>query len=424
MGMTLTEKIMASHSGESQVSPGEIINMKLDIVMANELSAVLTFDILENWGVDRIFDPEKVCLIPDHFTPNKDIRSAAISKTVREFAHRHKIKHYYEQGRAGIEHAVIAEKGLVFPGETMIGGDSHTCTSGALGAFATGVGSTDIAAALLTGDVWMRVPPTIKLEYNGKPKDYVHGKDLIIYTLSQLGTSFATYKAIEYTGNSFRYFSIADRLTMSNMSIEGGGKNGIFAVDDITVDFLKRTERYKNAPEDIVMIKPDDDAVYEKHLVFDISDLEPQVAFPYSPDNGHPVSDAENIQIDQVVIGTCTNGWYEDMKLAASVLKGRKIHPNVRAIVIPGSVAVQQRCIREGLAEIFIDAGCVFSTSTCGPCIGGHMGVLGPEEVCVSTTNRNFVGRMGAKTSKSYLANPAIAAASAVAGRIAHPYEL
>ena len=424
MGMTLTEKILASHSSQQNVSPGEIINMRLDMVMANELSAILTFDILGQWGVDKVFDSEKVCLIPDHFTPNKDIRTARITKTVREFARRHNIKHYYEQGRAGIEHVVIAEKGLVFPGETMIGGDSHTCTSGALGAFATGVGSTDIAAALLIGETWIKVPPTIKIEYSGKPGDYVHGKDLIIYTLSKLGTDFATYRAIEYCGDVFHYLAMSDRLTMSNMAVEAGAKNGIFAVDDTTVDFLKQTNRYIDEKPEIEMLKPDDDAVYEKAFNFDVSELEPQVAFPHSPGNGHPVSDAKDIKIDQVVIGACTNGWYEDMRLAASVLKGRKISPDVRVIVIPGSVAVQQKCIKDGLAEIFIESGCVFSTSTCGPCIGGHMGVLGPDEVCVSTTNRNFLGRMGDRTSISYLSNPAIAAASAIAGRIAHPDEL
>jgi len=424
MGMTLTEKIMASHSGKPTVQPGETINMRLDMVMANELSARLTFDILEQWNVEKVFDPDKVILIPDHFTPNKDILSAKITKVVREFAHRHKIKHYYEQGRAGIEHAVIAEKGLVFPGETLIGGDSHTCTSGALGAFATGVGSTDIAAALLTGEIWMRVPPTIKIEYQGKPGKYIYGKDLIIHTLSQLGTSFATYKAIEYGGDSLRYLAITDRLTMANMAIEAGGKNGIFEVDDVTIGYLRRTSRYLEKPQDIIKLRADKDADYENSFMLDISGLEPQVAFPFSPGNGHPISDAKDIKIDQVVIGTCTNGWFEDMKLAASVLKGRQIHPHVRVIVIPGSVAIQQRCIKEGLAEIFIDSGCVFSTSTCGPCIGGHMGVLGPDEVCVSTTNRNFVGRMGDKTSKSYLVNPAIAAASAIAGQIMHPDNL
>ncbi|MBD3170107.1 MAG: homoaconitate hydratase family protein [candidate division Zixibacteria bacterium] len=424
MGMTLTEKILSEHSGKEKVIPGEIINMKLDMVMANELSAMLTFDILNQWGVEKIFNPEKVCLIPDHFTPNKDINAATISKTVREFAKKHKIKHYYEQGRAGIEHAVIAEKGLVFPGETMIGGDSHTCTSGALGAFATGVGSTDIAAAFLTGEVWIKVPPSIKLEYIGKPKEYVYGKDLIIYTLTKYGTDFATYMALEYGGDAFKHFKISDRLTMANMAIEAGGKNGIFPVDDITIKFLKETDRYRTGDTEIKEMTPDDDAEYHARHKIDVSEIEPQVAFPYSPGNGHPVSEAKDIKIDQVVIGTCTNGWYQDMALAASVFKGRKVHPDVRVIVIPGSVAIQQKCIKDGLAEIFIESGCVFSTSTCGPCIGGHMGVLGPEEVCVSTTNRNFLGRMGERTSKSYLTNPAVAAASAVAGHIAHPDEL
>ncbi|MCP4631750.1 MAG: 3-isopropylmalate dehydratase large subunit [candidate division Zixibacteria bacterium] len=424
MGLTLTEKILASHCGKTTVVPGEILNISLDMVMANELSAILTFDILKQWGVEKVFDPEKVCLIPDHFTPNKDIHAAKISKIVREFANRHNIKHYYEQGRAGIEHAVIAEKGIVFPGETMIGGDSHTCTAGALGAFATGVGSTDIAAALLTGEVWIKVPPSIKIEYKGKPKDYVHGKDLIIYTLSALGTSFATYKSLEYYGETFKNLKISDRLSMANMAIETGGKNGIFAVDDITIDYLKQTDRYKNGETEINMLQPDEDAEYEQAFSFDISDIEPQVAYPHSPGNGHSVSEAKDIKIDQAVIGSCTNGWYEDMKLAASVFKGRKIHPDVRVVILPGSVAIQKKCIRDGLAEIFIDAGCIFSTSTCGPCIGGHMGVLGPDEVCVSTTNRNFLGRMGDSTSKVYLANPAIAAASAIAGKIAHPDKL
>jgi 3-isopropylmalate/(R)-2-methylmalate dehydratase large subunit len=425
MGMTLTEKILAAHCRREEVRPGEIVNVSLDMVMANELSAMLSLDILQQWGIEKVFDPHKICLIPDHFTPNKDIYTARITAAVREFAKKHKIKHYYEQGRAGIEHAVLAEKGIVFPGETLVGGDSHTCTMGAVGAFATGVGSTDISAVFLTGEIWLKVPPTIKLEYNGKPGNYVHGKDLIIHTLSVLGTDFATYCALEYSGDVFqKYFTMADRFTMANMAIESGAKNGIFPVDDITMSYLKQTDRYRNDKPEIQPLRPDEDAEYMSVESFDISDLEPQVAFPHSPGNGRPVSEVKDVKVDQAVIGTCTNGWYEDMKLAASVLKGRKVHPDVRVIVIPGSVAIQRKCVREGLAEVFIDSGCVFSTSTCGPCIGGHMGVIGPEEVCISTTNRNFLGRMGDRTSKVYLCNPAIAAASAVAGRIAHPDEL
>jgi 3-isopropylmalate/(R)-2-methylmalate dehydratase large subunit len=416
MSMTITEKILAAHCDQEEVRPGQFINARVDLVMASELSGVLAIEQFERIkGAKGLFDPRKVVLIPDHFTPNKDIKTAMIAKKVREFAYRHACL-YFEVGRAGIEHIVLPEKGLVMPGDLVIGGDSHTCTYGALGAFATGVGSTDVAAAMALGEVWLRVPKSIKLVYHGKPRKWVGGKDLILYTIGDLGVDGAIYKAMEFAGDALAYLSMADRFTMANMAVEAGAKTGIFVPDEKTFRYVEG-RRGEN-------LFSDEDAEYERVIEYDVSQIEPQVAFPYLPSNVKPISEVGEIEIDQVIIGLCTNGRIEDLRMAASLLKGRKIHPRVRAIVIPGSQRVYLEAVREGLIEIFIEAGCVVSTPTCGPCLGGHMGVLAAGERCVSTANRNFRGRGGHPDSEVYLASPAVAAASAIAGRIVGPDEI
>jgi len=424
MGKTIAEKILADSAGLDSVVPGQIVTVPVDIAMANELSAALSIKELDSWGVDKLYDPEKICLIPDHFTPNKDLNAAGISKVVRDFAKKHNVKWYFEVGRAGIEHAVLPLEGVILPGQIMIGGDSHTCTAGAINCFATGVGSTDIAAAWAAGEVWLKVPYSAKLNYNGKLSPHVYGKDLILYTLKDLTTSGATYMSLEYNGDAFNELPMADRFTMANMAIEAGGKTGIFNFDQKTKELVESTPRFKNEKLSYKTFTADNDAEYAIVREYDITKIEPQIAKPFSPDNVSPVSEIKNVKIDQVVIGACTNGWLEDLVRAAEVFKARKVHRDVRAIVIPGSQLIARQAFDMGLPQIFIDAGCVFSTSTCGPCIGGHMGVLGEKEVCVSTTNRNFKGRMGHLTSEVYLANPAIAAASAVMGRIGSPEEL
>ncbi len=424
MGLTIAQKIIADHAGLDRVEPGEIVTVPVDIAMANELSAALSIKELGKWGVDRLFDPGKVSLIPDHFTPAKDINAAGITKLVRDFAKKHNVKWYFEVGRAGIEHAVLPLEGVILPGQIMIGGDSHTCTAGAINCFATGMGSTDIACAWATGEVWLKVPQSARLTYSGKLKPHVYGKDLILYTLKDLTTSGATYMSIEYHGDVFDHLPMADRFAMANMAIEAGAKTGIFNFDKKTRELVESTPRFKSEKPAYKTYTADDDAEYMLERNYDVSDIEPQVACPYSPDNVRPVSEVGDVKIDQVVIGTCTNGWLEDMIRAAEVFKGKKVHRDVRVIVIPGSQAIARKAFESGIPQIFIDAGCVFSTSTCGPCIGGHMGVLGDNEVCVSTTNRNFTGRMGHITSKVYLTNPAVAAASAIMGRVGSPDEL
>jgi 3-isopropylmalate/(R)-2-methylmalate dehydratase large subunit len=424
MGKTIAEKILADRAGLDSVVPGQIVTVPVDIAMANELSAALSIKELDSWGVDKLYDPEKICLIPDHFTPNKDLNAAGISKKVREFAKRHNVKWYFEVGRAGIEHAVLPLEGVILPGQIMIGGDSHTCTAGAINCFATGVGSTDIAAAWAAGEVWLKVPHSAKLNYNGKLNPHVYGKDLILYTLKDLTTSGATYMSLEYHGDVFDHLPMSDRFTMANMAIEAGGKTGIFEFDEKTRKLVESSPRYKDEKPSYKSFSADDDAEYALIREYDVSKIEPQIAKPFSPDNVCAVSEIKDMKIDQVVIGACTNGWLEDLSRAAEIFKGRKIHPDVRAIIIPGSQTIARQAFDLGLPQIFINAGCVFSTSTCGPCIGGHMGVLGEGEVCVSTTNRNFKGRMGHLTSEVYLANPAVAAASAVMGRIGSPEEL
>ncbi len=423
MGYTIAEKIIAEHAG-CEVTPGQIVNVPVDMAMANELSAALAIKELNDWGIDKLADPDKVCLIPDHFQPAKDINAAGIAKVVRDFARKHEVKYYLEVGRAGIEHAVLPLEGIVLPGQIMVGGDSHTCTAGAINSFATGVGSTDIAGAWATGEVWLKVPQSARLTYAGKLRPHVYGKDLILYTLKDLGTAGATYMAVEYQGDVFDQLPMSDRLTMANMAIEAGAKTGLFQFDDKTRELVESTPRYKSDKPDYTIASPDADAVYALERVYDVSNLEPQVACPFSPDNVKNLSALRNVKIDQVVIGACTNGWLEDLLRAAEVFKGRTAHPDVRVIILPGSQMIARQACDMGLPQVFIDAGCVFSTSTCGPCIGGHMGVLGEKEVCVSTTNRNFAGRMGHLSSEVYLTNPAVAAASAVLGRIGSPDEL
>jgi len=416
MAMTMTEKILADHAGLSEVRPGQIINAKVDLVLANELSAIVAIDEFGKIkGAKKVFDPQKLVIIPDHFTPNKDIQSAKVAKKVREFALEHNTL-YYEVGRMGIEHVLLPEQGLVRPGQLVIGGDSHTCTYGALGMVATGVGSTDIAVAWALGEVWLKVPPTIKIEFRGKKKPWVSGKDMILYMIGRLGVDGGIYSALEFCGEAIEELSIAERLTMANMVIEAGAKNGIFAVDAKTEAYVKAAT---NQPYKIYSSDPD--AEYAQTIVYDMDDIEPQVAFPHLPSNTKPISQVGEVSINQVVIGSCTNGRIEDLRIAAGLLKGKKIHPRVRCIIIPGTQKVYLDAMKEGLVETFIQAECVVSTPTCGPCVGGHMGILADGERCVSTTNRNFVGRMGHVTSEIYLASPAVAAATALRGSLADP---
>ena len=419
MSMTMTEKILAAHAGLSEVHPGQIINAKADLVLANELSAIVAIEEFGKIkGAKNVFDPQKIVIVPDHFTPNKDIQSAKVAKKVREFALEHNTL-YYEVGRMGIEHVLLPEQGLVRPGQLVVGGDSHTCTYGALGMVATGVGSTDIAVAWALGEVWLKVPPTIKIEFKGKKRPWVSGKDMILYMIGRLGVDGAIYSALEFCGEAIEELSIAERLTMANMVIEAGAKNGIFAVDAKTEAYVKAAT---NQPYTVYTSDPD--AEYAQTIVFDMADIEPQVAFPHLPSNTKPISQVGEVSINQVVIGSCTNGRIEDLRIAAGLLKGKKIHPRVRCIIIPGTQKVYLDAMKEGLLETFIQAECVVSTPTCGPCVGGHMGILADGERCVSTTNRNFVGRMGHVTSEIYLASPAVAAATALSGRLADPGQL
>ena len=416
--MTLVEKILAAHCGKNRVSPGEFINVKVDLVLSNDITAPIAIKEFERIGVADVFDPTRVVMVPDHFCPNKDIQSAEQAKIVREFAHRHKIV-YFEVGEMGIEHVILPEKGLVMPGDVAVGADSHTCTYGALGAFATGMGSTDIAVAMATGEIWMKVPHTMKFVFHGKPGKWVSGKDLILYAIGNVGVDGATYAAMEFTGEAIESLPMDSRFTMSNMAIEAGAKAGIFTVDAVTRQYLsKRTVRAYTA------YISDPDAEYLRVIEYDASQIEPQVAFPHLPSNTRPISQVGDIAIDQVVIGSCTNGRLDDLRQAASIMRGKKVHPGLRCIVIPGSQQVYLDALKEGLIETYIKANAIVSTPTCGPCLGGHMGILASGEKCVSTTNRNFVGRMGHAKSEVYLANPAIAAASAILGRIANPEEI
>jgi 3-isopropylmalate/(R)-2-methylmalate dehydratase large subunit len=418
--MTMTEKILAAHAGKSSVAPGDIISIELDLVMANELSAAVAItEFRKIKGATKVWDRSKIALVPSHFTPNKDIATATLSKMMRDFATEHDIEHYFEVGRGGIEHVVLPENGMVGPGETIIGGDSHTTTYGGIGAFATGVGSTDIAAAFATGEMWLRVPHSIKIIFENGLRTYVSGKDLILRAINELGVDGGTYAALEFAGPALKDLPMSGRFTMANMSIEAGAKNGIFPVDATTEAYCAAVGK-----KNYTVYHADKDAEYTQTLVIDCAKIEPQVAIPWLPDNTRNASDLHDITVHQAVIGTCTNGRIEDMRQAAEILKGRKVHPSVRAIVIPGSQKVYMQCIKEGLVESFIDAGCVVSTPTCGPCVGGHMGVLADGERCISTTNRNFRGRMGHVKSEVYLTGPYVAAASAVAGYICGPEEI
>ena len=416
--MTLTEKILASHTDKKKITPGEIINVRVDLILANDITAPLAIKEFQRIGVDKVFDPQKVVMVPDHFVPNKDIASAEQAKLMREFAQEQGII-YFEVGQMGIEHVLLPEQGLVLPGDVVIGADSHTCTYGALGAFATGMGSTDIAAAMATGDIWMKMPPTIKLVYHGSLGKWVGGKDLILYTIGNISLDGALYSAMEFAGEAIDNLSMDGRFTMANMAVEAGAKAGLFKVDDKTLVYIKSRSK-----RPYTIYEPDDDAEYSQVIEYDVSGLEPQVAFPHSPANARPISRVGDISIDQAVIGSCTNGRLEDLQVAARILKGRRVHPGIRCIIIPGSQQVYLDALREGLIEIFIRAGAVVSTPTCGPCLGGYMGVLADGERCVSTTNRNFVGRMGSPKSEVYLSSPAVAAASAITGRITSPEEI
>jgi 3-isopropylmalate/(R)-2-methylmalate dehydratase large subunit len=416
--LTLAEKVLAVHTDREAVSPGEFINVRVDLVLANDITAPIAIREFRKAGVKRVFDPKKIVMVPDHFTPCKDIASAEQVKLMRDFAREQGII-YFEVGRVGIEHVLLPEQGLVLPGDVVIGADSHTCTYGALGAFATGMGSTDIAAAMATGDIWMKVPPTIKLVYSGSLGEWVMGKDLILYTIGDLGVDGALYSALEFCGEAIDSLSIDGRFTMANMAIEAGAKAGIFRVDNRTQLYIK-----PRAKRPYRVYEPDNGAGYARVIEYDVAAIEPQVALPHSPANAKPVSQVGNIEIDQVVIGSCTNGRIEDLQVAAQLFKGRRVHDRVRCIVIPGSQEVYLDALTRGLIEVFIKAGAAVSTPTCGPCLGGHMGVLAGGERCVSTTNRNFVGRMGHPESEVYLASPAVAAASAILGRVAHPGEV
>lgn len=420
MGMTITEKILAAHAGKKKVRPGELINCRLDVVLGNDITAPIAIKEFERIGVETVFAKDRVVLVPDHFTPNKDIKSAQQAKILRDFAKKHGLTNYFEVGRMGIEHCLLPEQGIVGPGDVVIGADSHTCTYGALGAFSTGVGSTDMAAAMATGEAWFKVPESIKFVLQGeKLKPWVSGKDLILYIIGQIGVDGALYKAMEFTGPATRSLSMDSRFTMANMAIEAGGKSGIFAPDEITMEYVKgRTKR------NYTLYESDPDAEYAAVYEFDVGAIEPQVAFPHLPENTRPISEVGNVEIDQVVIGSCTNGRMEDLRVAAAVLKGHQVHDRIRAVVLPGTQQIYKQALQEGLFEIFIDANVAVSTPTCGPCLGGHMGVLAKGERAVATTNRNFVGRMGHPESEVYLANPAVAAASAIMGRIASPWEV
>ena len=418
MGMTMTEKILAAHAGCEKVEPGQLIRAKVDFLLANDITGPQAIPEFEKIG-RPVFDPDKIALIPDHFIPNKDIKSAEQAKALRDFARQHNITHYVEVGRMGIEHVLLPEMGWVRPGEVIIGADSHTCTYGAIGAFATGVGGTDLGASMATGDTWFKVPSTIKVELTGSLPEWVSGKDVILTLIGRIGVDGARYQALEFTGPGVASLSMADRFTISNMAIEAGGKNGIFPVDEKTVEYLKaRTDH----PYTVYTADPD--AVYAREVKIDLSSRRPVVALPHLPENVKAVADLPETRIDQAVIGSCTNGRIDDLEQAAKIIAGRKIHPAVRAIIIPGTQEVYMEAMKRGFIAQFIEAGAVVSTPTCGPCLGGYMGILAAGERCVSTTNRNFRGRMGHVDSEVYLASPAVAAASAILGRIAEPKEV
>lgn len=418
MGMTMTQKILADHAGVKEVHAGELIEANVDIVMANDITGPMALPIFKKMA-DKVFDKDKVVLVPDHFTPNKDIKSAENSKAIREFSREQGLPHHMEQGKCGVEHAILPESGIVVAGDAVIGADSHTCTYGAIGAFSTGVGTTDIATGMATGQLWFKVPSAIKFNLHGKLPKYVSGKDVILHIIGRIGVDGALYKSMEFTGEGVKELSMADRFTICNMAIEAGAKNGIFPVDEAAIEYLD-----KHAKRDYKIYEADKDAEYEEVVDVDLSAIRPTVAFPHLPGNAKTVDEIEamdKIYIDQVVIGSCTNGRMEDLRKAATILKGKKVADNVRVMVVPATQKIYLQCILEGILETFVEAGCAVNTPSCGPCMGGHMGVLAKGEKCVSTTNRNFVGRMGDVESLIYLASPETAAASAIAGYIANP---
>jgi 3-isopropylmalate/(R)-2-methylmalate dehydratase large subunit len=416
MPMTITEKIIAGQAGKDEVRPGELVSVKIDIALANDITAPGAIQEFLKIGVDSVFDRDKVVIVPDHFTPNKDVKSAEQAKLVREFAHAQKLTNYFEVGQMGIEHALLPELGLVLPGDLVIGADSHTCTYGGLGAFSTGMGSTDLAAAMATGETWLKVPASLKFNIDGQLGPWATGKDIILYIIGKIGVDGALYKAMEFTGETIRNLSMDSRFSICNMAIEAGAKNGIIFADETARAYV--AERSERA---YAVYESDPDAVYEQRFDFKAEDIELQVAFPHLPSNTRGISQVGDVKIDQVVIGSCTNGRIEDLRMAAWILRGHKVHSGIRLIVIPATQAIYKQAMKEGLLEIFIDAGAAVSTPTCGPCLGGHMGVLASGERALATTNRNFIGRMGHKESEVYLAGPAVAAATAITGRISGP---
>ena len=419
MGMTMSQKILAAHAGLEEVKAGQLIEADLDLVLGNDITSPVAINEMKKMDRKTVFDKDKIALVMDHFIPNKDIKSAENCKCCREFACRHEITNYFDVGDMGIEHALLPEKGLVVAGDAVIGADSHTCTYGALGAFSTGVGSTDMAAGMVTGKAWFKVPSAIKFQLVGKPAKWVSGKDVILHIIGMIGVDGALYKSMEFVGEGIRNLSMDDRFTICNMAIEAGGKNGIFPVDELAVEYMK-----EHSKREFTVYEADEDAEYDETYVIDLSELKPTVSFPHLPSNTRTIDQVGEVKVDQAVIGSCTNGRIEDMRIAAEVLKGRKIAKGVRCIVIPATQSIYLQAMKEGLLEIFIEAGAVVSTPTCGPCLGGYMGILADGERCISTTNSNFVGRMGHVDSEVYLASPAVAAASAVAGKIICPCQL
>lgn len=420
MGMTMTQKILAAHAGVKELKAGQLIEADLDLVLGNDITSPVAIHEMDKMNVKGVFDQNKIALVPDHFVPNKDIKSAEHCKCVREFAYRNKIKNYFEVGQMGIEHALLPEKGLTVPGDVIIGADSHTCTYGAVGAFSTGVGSTDMAAGMATGKAWFKVPGAIQFVLKNKPAKWISGKDIILHIIGMIGVDGALYQSMEFTGDGIQYLSMDDRFTIANMAIEAGGKNGIFPVDELTLRYIK-----EHSDREPVVFEADADAVYEKTYEIDLSTLEPTVAFPHLPENTKTISEIKDkVKVDQVVIGSCTNGRMDDLRVAADILKGKKVQETMRVIIIPATQKIYLDAMEEGLLKIFIEAGAVVSTPTCGPCLGGYMGILAEGERCVSTTNRNFVGRMGHVNSEVYLASPAVAAASAITGYISSPDEV
>ena len=416
MGMTMTQKILAAHAGLESVTAGQLIEADLDLVLGNDITSPVAIHEIEKMNVDGVFHKDKIALVMDHFAPNKDIKSAQHCKCVREFACKNEISNYFDVGEMGIEHALLPEKGLTVAGDVIIGADSHTCTYGALGAFSTGVGSTDMAAGMATGKAWFKVPSAIKFNLTGKPAKWVSGKDIILHIIGMIGVDGALYKSMEFVGDGIQYLSMDDRLTIANMAIEAGGKNGIFPVDDLTRAYMK-----EHSTRPFVEYEADEDAVYDEEYTIDLSTLKPTVAFPHLPENTRTIDEVGDVAIDQVVIGSCTNGRMEDLRIAASIMKGKKCKKGLRVIVIPATQKIYLDAMEEGLIRTFIEAGAIVSTPTCGPCLGGYMGVMAEGERCVSTTNRNFVGRMGHVESEVYLASPAVAAASAITGKISGP---